>query len=62
MKKSVLILLTLIPIIVGYLVNVLIMVPVIGMAGFCLLPLLKQPFGFIWANSMHVDGNLFLQY
>ena len=46
MKKSVLILLTLVPVIVGYLVNVLIMVPVIGMAGFYLLPLLTTAFWF----------------
>lgn len=46
MKKSVLILLTLVPVIVGYLVNVLITVPVIGMAGFYLLPLLTTAFWF----------------
>ena len=46
MKKSVLILLTLVPVIVGYLVNVLIMVPGIGMAGFYLLPLLTTAFWF----------------
>lgn len=45
MKKSVLILLTLVPVIVGYLVNVLIMVPIIGMAGFYLLPLCTT---FFW--------------
>ena len=44
MKKSVLILLTLVPVIVGYLVNVLIMVPIIGMAGFYLLPLCTTAF------------------
>ena len=44
MKKGVLFLLTLIPIAVGYLVNVLIMVPVIGMAGFYLLPLFTTAF------------------
>ena len=46
MKKRTLILLTLVPVIVGYLVNVLIMVPVIGMAGFYLLPLLTTAFWF----------------
>ena len=46
MKKSVLILLTLTPVIVGYLVNILIMVPVIGTAGFFLLPLLTTVFWF----------------
>ena len=46
MKKSVLIFVTLVPVIVGYLVNVLIMVPVIGMAGFYLLPLLTTAFWF----------------
>ena len=44
MKKSVLLLLTLVPVIVGYLVNVLIMVPIIGMAGFYLLPLCTTAF------------------
>ena len=44
MKKSVLILLTLVPVIVGYLVNVLIVVPIIGTAGFYLLPLCTTAF------------------
>ena len=44
MKKSVLILLTLVPLIVGYLVNVLIMVPKIGMVIFYLLPLCTTAF------------------
>ena len=44
MKKSVLFLLTLVPVVVGYLVNVLIMVPVVGIAGFYLLPLLTTAF------------------
>ena len=46
MKKSVLILLSLIPVVVGWLVNILIMVPVIGMAGFYLLPMLTTVFWF----------------
>ena len=46
MKKSVLVLLTLVPVIVGYLVNILIRVPVIGMAGLYLLPLLTTVFWF----------------
>ena len=46
MKKSILVLLTRIPVIVGYLVNILIMVPVIGMAGFYLFPLLTTVFWF----------------
>lgn len=46
MKKSVLVLLTFVPVIVGYLVNILIMVPVIGMIGFYLLPLLTTVFWF----------------
>ena len=46
MKKSVLVLLTLVPVIVGYFVNILIMVPVIGMAGFYLLPLLTTVLWF----------------
>ena len=44
MKKSVLFLLAFVPVAVGYLVNVLIMVPVIGIAGFYLLPLLTTVF------------------
>lgn len=44
MKKSVLFLATLLPVILGYLVNVLLMVPVIGMAGFYLLPLATTVF------------------
>ena len=40
MKKSVLILLTFIPIIVGYIVNFTIRIPVIGMMIFYALPLL----------------------
>ena len=44
MRKSVLFLLTLVPVVVGYLVNVLIMVPVVGIAGFYLLPLLTTAF------------------
>ena len=44
MKKSILFLLTLVPVVVGYLVNVLIMIPVIGMAGFYLLPLVTTAF------------------
>ena len=44
MKKSVLFLLTLVPVVVRYLVNVLIMVPVVGTAGFYLLPLLTTAF------------------
>ena len=46
MKKSVFVLLTLVPVIVGYFVNILIRVPVIGMAGFYLLPLLTTVFWF----------------
>lgn len=46
MKKSVLISLSLVPIIVGYLVNALLMVPVLGMACFYLLPLLTTVFWF----------------
>jgi len=46
MKKNVLVLSSLIPVIVGYLVNILIMVPVIGMAGFYLFPLLTTVFWF----------------
>lgn len=44
MKKSVLISLSLVPVIVGYLVNALLMVPVLGMACFYLLPLLTTVF------------------
>lgn len=46
MKKNVLISLSLVPVIVGYLVNALIMVPVLGMACFYLLPLLTTAFWF----------------
>ena len=46
MKKSVLILLSLVPVVVGWLVNILILVPVIGMAGFYLLPLVTTVFWF----------------
>jgi len=44
MKKSVLILLSFVPVAVGWLVNILITVPVIGMVGFYLLPLLTTVF------------------
>lgn len=44
MKKSILFLLTFVPVIVGYLVNALIMIPVIGTAGFYLLPLFTTIF------------------
>lgn len=46
MKKSVLLLLSFVPVVVGWLVNILIMVPVIGMVGFYLLPLLTTVFWF----------------
>ena len=46
MKKSVLVLLSFVPVVVGWLVNILIMVPVIGMVGFYLLPLLTTVFWF----------------
>ncbi|MBQ3535036.1 MAG: hypothetical protein IJA56_07760 [Clostridia bacterium] len=46
MKKSVLISLSLVPVVVGWFVNILILVPVIGMAGFYLLPLLTTVFWF----------------
>lgn len=44
MKKSVLFLLTLVPVAVGDLVSVLLIVPVIGAAGFYLLPLVTTAF------------------
>ena len=46
MKRSVLILLSFVPVVVGWLVNILLMVPVIGMASFYLLPLLTTVFWF----------------
>ena len=46
MKKSILILLSFVPVVVGWLVNTLIMVPVVGMAGFYLLPLFTTVFWF----------------
>ena len=45
-EKSVLILATLVPVAVGYLVNVLLKFPVIGMASFILLPLVTTVFWF----------------
>ena len=46
MRKSVLFLLTFVPVAVGYFVNMLIAVPVIGMAAFYLLPLCTTVFWF----------------
>lgn len=46
MKKSVLLLLTLVPVVIGYLLNVLITVPLIGMIGFYLIPLFTTVFWF----------------
>ena len=46
MKKSVLLLLTLTPVLVGYLINWLILVPVIGMPIFYIAPLLMLVFWF----------------
>ena len=46
MKKSVLISLSLVPVIIGYLINALLMVPALGTACFYLLPLLTTAFWF----------------
>lgn len=46
MKKSVLISLSLVPVIIGYLINALLMVPALGTACFYLLPLLTTVFWF----------------
>lgn len=46
MQKSVLILLSFVPSIIGYILNLLLGVPVIGIAGFYLLPLLTTAFWF----------------
>ena len=46
MKKCILILLSFVPVVVGWLVNILIFVPVIGMAGYYLLPLAATVFWF----------------
>ena len=46
MKKSTLVLLTFVPIVVGYLVNITLLLPVIGMLGFYVLPLLTTVFWF----------------
>lgn len=46
MKKTILIASSLVPVIVGYLINYLIMVPEIGMKAFFLLPLLTTVFWF----------------
>lgn len=55
MKKSVLVLLTFVPIVVGYLVNRLLFAPVIGTGCFLILPLLTTAFwvylGFQYARS-----------
>ena len=52
MKKSILVLLTFVPIGVGYIVNFSIALPVVGMLLFYILPLLTPYFGFIWASGM----------
>jgi hypothetical protein len=46
MKKSQLVLLSLVPIVVGYIVNVTLLLPVIGMFSFYVLPLLTTAFWF----------------
>lgn len=46
MKKSVLVLFAFVPVIVGYVVNWLILVPFIGMVGFYLLPIITTVFWF----------------
>ena len=46
MKKRVLVLLTFVPVAVGYLVNILLALPVVGMAAFYVLPLLTTVFWF----------------
>lgn len=46
MKKSILILLSLVPVVVGWLINSLMQFPVIGTAGFYLLPLFTTVFWF----------------
>lgn len=51
MKKSVLILLTLVPVAVGYLVNHLLLVPGIGMIAFYVLPILTTVFWFWLARQ-----------
>lgn len=44
MKKSILVLLTFVPMIVGYIVNVSLLIPVVGMIVFYVLPLLMTAF------------------
>lgn len=51
MKKSVLVLLTLVPVAVGYLVNNLLLVPGIGMVCFYVLPILTTVFWFWLARQ-----------
>ena len=46
MKKSVLVLLTFVPFIVGHIINISIRIPVIGMIIFYVLPLLTTVFWF----------------
>lgn len=54
-KKSVLILLTFVPIAVGYIVNVSITLPVIGMVVFYILPLLTTVFWF-YLGKLYADS------
>ena len=56
MKKSVLILLTFVPILVGFLINFSIMVPVIGSVSFTLLPLATTVFWFYLGNKFAQSG------
>lgn len=57
MKKSVLLLLTLTPVLVGYLINWLILVPVIGMPIFYIAPLLMLVFWFyLWSAIIKVES------
>lgn len=63
MKKSMLVLLTLVPVAVGLVVNFTLFVPVVGSLLFFLLPLATTIFWFILEASMHVpDGMRLAQF
>ena len=46
MKKSILVLLTLVPVVAGYLINNVLLLPVIGMIAFYVVPMLVLIFWF----------------
>ena len=56
MKKSALVLLTFVPIVVGYLVNITLLLPVIGMLIYYVLPLLTTVFWFYLGRQYARSG------